>query len=173
VVHVGDTRVYRINHGTGIQKVTSDHTLVEKLLEDGQISEKEANEHPRKNILYMSVGVSKKISPTVIKDIKIEEGDIFLLCSDGLSNMISEEEILDICVSHLPKDAVEKLIKSANNHGGLDNISVQVINIGQNEFLNKTKILTKRELKSKNILLLFIGILFILTIIIITALQFI
>lgn len=173
VVHVGDSRIYKISNEGGIKKITSDHTLVEKLLEDGQISEKEANEHPRKNILYMSVGVSKKIHPTVIKDIKVEEGDIFLLCTDGLSNMVSDRDILDVCLTNLPKDAVEKLIKKANHNGGLDNISVQVINIGQNEFLNKTQALEKNQSKSKNILLLYIGILFILIIIIITALQFI
>ena len=155
IVHVGDSRIYRITNQLEIKKITSDHTFVEKLKEDGQITEKEAEEHPRKNILFMSVGVSKKIYPTVIKDIVVKDGDIFLLCSDGLSNMVTDLEMLEFCTTNFPREAVEELIKLANKNGGTDNISVQVINIGQNEFLNKTETLVKSGIKSKNILLIF------------------
>jgi protein phosphatase len=147
IAHVGDSRIYLIR-GDHMIKLTQDHTLVEKLVENGHITEKEAKKHPRRNILYQSIGIEKEIKPYFRNDIHIKDGDIFVICSDGLSNMIEEEVIeKEVVLLPIPKDAVMRLIKLANQKGGFDNISVQIIRFGEVEALNKTLVLNKRKKK--------------------------
>jgi PPM family protein phosphatase len=138
IVHVGDSRIYLIRDDEMTQ-LTTDHTFVGKMVEEGRITEDEARDHPQKNILYMSLGARKAFEPEVKTQIELREGDIFIMCSDGLNNMVSDGTIKEYVLSYSVKDAVEQLIKLANDNGGTDNITLQVINIEKNRKPEKTE----------------------------------
>lgn len=126
VVNVGDSRLYHI-HGDSIRQVTFDHSLVEELVRSGELSPGEARRHPRKNIITRAVGVEEELLPDFF-EIEVEPGDRILLCSDGLSNMIEDEELKDIVSSERDIDEmVRYLIDKANYYGGYDNIAAVVI----------------------------------------------
>ena len=122
--HVGDSRIYRIRKGV-MRKLTKDHSYVQQLIEDGKITREEANIHPKKNMLTKALGCTAYVEPDV-RVRNFELGDIFVICSDGLTNMVSEEKIFDI-VTLGPQTAVDELIKQANQAGGYDNITVVII----------------------------------------------
>ncbi len=126
IAHVGDSRCYILNE-SGFQQLTEDHTLVNELVRTGQISKEDAEHHPRKNVIMRALGTEQNISID-IKTITFEEGDNLLLCSDGLSNKVSESEIADILKN---KDDLERkantLISIANERGGEDNISLAIV----------------------------------------------
>jgi protein phosphatase len=130
IVHVGDSRIYLIR-GNKIKKITTDHTFVEKMLLEGRINEQEARDHPQKNILYQSLGAREIFSPEIIRDTEIKRGDIITMCSDGLNNMVDDQEIKKYAQQHDPEDAVNELIRRANEKGGNDNITVQIIQTGK------------------------------------------
>jgi protein phosphatase len=163
IVHVGDSRIYLIRDDT-IQRLTKDHTFVEKMVEEGRISEDEARDHPQKNILYMSLGARESFVPEIIDDLIIQEGDIYFLCSDGLNSMVSDHLIKEYSLSYYPEEAADKLIKMANDNGGTDNITIQIIRIGQLENLHKTEPIpvVKRKVNVLPIFLLFLGILLVI-----------
>ena len=122
--HIGDSRIYRIRKNI-IRRITTDHSYVETLVKDGTITREEAFYHPKKNMLIKALGCMDKIEP----DITVKgflEGDILLMCSDGLTNMLQEEEIYSI-VKENGNEACDKLIQRANELGGYDNISVIII----------------------------------------------
>lgn len=121
--HIGDSRIYRIRKNI-IRRMTTDHSYVETLIKDGTITREEAFYHPKKNMLMKALGCTENIEPDVIMKGFIEE-DIILMCSDGLTNMLQEEEIYNIIMQN--EDATELLIKKANEYGGYDNISVIII----------------------------------------------
>ncbi len=123
IAHVGDSRVYMLKEGKFL-KLTKDHSLVEKLLMNGSISPEEAKNHPKKNILYESVGVLGEVHPQLVGPIHLEGDETFLLCSDGLTFHLSDEEIKEIVQENPPAEAVKKLIRIANERGGKDNITV-------------------------------------------------
>ncbi len=126
IAHVGDSRVYMIKEGR-ILKLTKDHSLVEKLLMEGSISAREAKNHPKKNILYESVGVLGEIHPQLVGPLDIEGNEIFVLCSDGLNLHLSDEEIKEIAEKGEAEDAVKTMIKTANERGGKDNITAIIV----------------------------------------------
>jgi PPM family protein phosphatase len=138
IAHVGDSRIYLIRKSK-IKKITTDHSFVEKLVEEGRISSEEAREHPQKNVLYMSLGARESFSPEILNDIILEDGDALVMCSDGLSNMVTDENLMEIVIDNYPEEAAEGLVKLANAHGGADNITLQIIRIGSLEILEKTK----------------------------------
>ncbi len=129
IVHIGDSRIYIIRNNK-MQKLTKDHTFVEKMLEEGKISKSDARNHPQKNILYMSLGVREYLTPQIIENLQFEDGDILLLCSDGLTNMIEDKTIKEIIYSTDIDSAVNLLIDLANRNGGTDNITLEVIQFG-------------------------------------------
>lgn len=122
--HVGDSRIYRIR-GELIRKLTKDHSYVQKLVDDGKITRKEAINHPKKNMLLKALGCTKKAEPDIMAR-NFEKGDILLMCSDGLTNMVSEMQIFEL-VKENAQIAPEKLIELANNAGGYDNITAITI----------------------------------------------
>ena len=126
IAHVGDSRVYMVKKGKML-KLTKDHSLVEKLLMEGSISAKEARNHPKKNILYESVGVLGEIHPQLVGPLDIEGDEIFILCSDGLNLHLNDEEIREIAEKMGPEDAVRRMIEIANKRGGKDNVTAIVI----------------------------------------------
>ncbi|MDR0978721.1 MAG: Stp1/IreP family PP2C-type Ser/Thr phosphatase [Lachnospiraceae bacterium] len=122
--HIGDSRVYRIRNNI-FRKLTTDHSYVEKLVKDGKISKEEALYHPKRNMLMRALGCTPYVEPDML--IKgFQKNDIILMCSDGLTNMVSEKEIHDIIKLEI-KTADKFLVDAANNTGGLDNITVIII----------------------------------------------
>lgn len=125
VANVGDSRLYVVNRG--IRQITRDHSLVEEMVRRGGIGREEAKNHPDKNIITRAVGASDTVEPDFFT-VELEEGDIVLMCSDGLTNMLEDEEIRMIMSG--ARDLVEKaqgLVEAANENGGRDNISVILI----------------------------------------------
>ncbi len=138
IVHVGDSRIYLIRKNK-IKKITTDHSFVEKLVEEGRISPEEARDHPQKNVLYMSLGARENLTPEILSAMALEDGDALIMCSDGLSNMVADEEIIKAVMDYYPEDAANALVKLANVNGGADNITLQIVRIGSLETLEKTK----------------------------------
>ncbi len=130
VVNVGDSRLYKIDD-SGIRQVTLDHSMVEELVRSGDLTPQEARRHPRKNVITRAVGVGDTVLPDFF-EIELAEGEQVLLCSDGLSNMIQDEELYSIVASDRSlDDRVKYLIDRANYYGGYDNIAaVLVVNEG-------------------------------------------
>jgi PPM family protein phosphatase len=126
IAHVGDSRSYILNP-SGFQQLTEDHTLVNELVRTGQISEEDAEHHPRKNVILRALGTEIDVKID-IKTIMFEEDDYLLLCSDGLSNKVSNEEMSSVLQTD---DSLEQkaltLIKMANENGGEDNITLVIL----------------------------------------------
>ena len=122
--HIGDSRIYRIRKNI-IRRITTDHSYVETLEKDGTITREEAFYHPRKNMLMKALGCGENIEPDITAK-GFLPGDIILMCSDGLTNMIQEEEIYKIINNNL-EDACDKLVEKANALGGYDNISIIIV----------------------------------------------
>ncbi|MCP4424919.1 MAG: Stp1/IreP family PP2C-type Ser/Thr phosphatase, partial [Chloroflexi bacterium] len=123
--NVGDSRGYHWRNGR-IRQVTKDQSLVAKLLEEGAITEEEAENHPRRNVILYSLG-SEKEPKIDIFELTAEPGDILILCSDGLTRHVYDEEIEAILAEQEPSSATQTLIDLANMRGGEDNISVAVL----------------------------------------------
>lgn len=122
--HIGDSRVYRIRKEL-MRIITKDHSYVQTLIEDGKITKEEAFHHPKKNMLTKALGCTEKVEPDVYIETFIKD-DIILMCSDGLTNMIKEEDIYNI-IKQDKENATENLVKQANDNGGYDNITVVII----------------------------------------------
>ena len=123
--HIGDSRIYRIRKNI-IRRITTDHSYVETLVKDGTITREEAFYHPKKNMLIKALGCTDYIEPDITVKGFLED-DIILMCSDGLTNMLQEEEIYNIIKENV-ENACDNLIQKANELGGYDNISVIIIN---------------------------------------------
>ena len=122
VANVGDSRLYLIDEE--IEQITRDHSLVEEMIRVGELQRKDAKSHPDRNIITRAIGVRVPVKIDFF-DVKLEKGDKILLCSDGLTNMVEDEDILRIVRrSGSLKEAAQRLIAEANKNGGKDNISV-------------------------------------------------
>ena len=129
--NVGDSRLYLLNKE--IRQLSRDHSLVEEMVRLGGIKEEEARNHPDKNIITRAMGVKDEVEPDFY-EFNLRKGDIILMCSDGLSNMVEDEEMFAIVKGS--RDIVEagqKLIERANENGGKDNISVVLAQPFSNE----------------------------------------
>nr|MCR5632683.1 protein phosphatase 2C domain-containing protein [Eubacterium sp.] len=127
VANIGDSRLYIINDD--IKQITMDHSLVEELIRSGQLERNKGRNHPEKNIITRAMGSRDEAMPDFF-ELTVEEGDHILLCSDGLSNMVEDDEIKDIVQDNAVLDqAVSTLISRANYYGGNDNISVIIVSI--------------------------------------------
>ena len=122
--HVGDSRVYRIRNEV-IRKLTKDHSYVQQLIEDKKITREEAKTHPKKNMITRALGCTPYVEPD-LRARNFEKGDIFILCSDGLTNMVEEKQIYEIIKEDI-HNAAERLVDEANQAGGYDNITVIII----------------------------------------------
>lgn len=123
--HVGDSRAYLISGGR-ISQLTRDHSMVQEMVDLGQITQDEARNHPRKNIITRALGVDSRISIDYTES-ETAEGDIVLLCSDGLSNYLDDSELLGLSQSAPADRLCELYIEKANENGGGDNITALVI----------------------------------------------
>ncbi|MBO7208852.1 MAG: Stp1/IreP family PP2C-type Ser/Thr phosphatase [Clostridia bacterium] len=124
IAHVGDSRAYYIN-GENILQLTKDHSVIQKLLDSGTITKLQAENHPQKNLITRAVGTDKYVEIDINRII-CTKGDYILLCSDGLSNYVSEQQMFDIIMDN-PETAVDKLIDRANSSGGIDNITAVLL----------------------------------------------
>lgn len=125
IAHVGDSRVYKINND-GITQLTKDHSLAQEMLDSGQITKEEFENYPKKNIITRALGVDESVEID-FDFTTVNEGECLLLCSDGLSGLLSEDEIFEIYKSTDFELLCDEYIKAANNKGGYDNITVVVM----------------------------------------------
>ena len=125
VVHVGDSRAYLIEDGK-VTRITTDHSVVQQLVEIGQITEQEARVHPEKNMITRAVGVKENVSPDVTS-LKLHKNSAILLCSDGLTNFVEDHEFLEIIENLSQDEAAERMISLALQRGGSDNITAVII----------------------------------------------
>ena len=124
IAHVGDSRLYRIR-GNDFKQITKDHSLVQELIDRGLFSPEEAENNAPKNLVTRALGIGAKVEIDIIED-KLASGDIYLLCSDGLTDMVKDEEI-HLTLSKYSANlahAANELVEIAKKHGGKDNISV-------------------------------------------------
>lgn len=123
--NIGDSRLYIINHT--IQRITKDHSLIEEMIHTGYITREQAKEHPDRHIITRAVGIENNVKADIF-EIPLKNDDIVLMCSDGLTSMLDDQEIKNIIVNNKELEkSVNQLINMANEKGGNDNISVIVI----------------------------------------------
>ena len=131
IVNVGDSRAYHLfvsGEDECIRQVTKDHSHVQELVDRGEITEDEARVHPKRNKITRAIGAERDIT-TDYFELDMNEGDMLLLCSDGLSSYGDDLDILDICFDEKPEQRAQALIDYANNNGGHDNVSVALITV--------------------------------------------
>jgi protein phosphatase len=128
VSHVGDSRIYKLSEGN-LTQLTDDHSFVAELIKNGSITEEEAKIHPQRNVLTRALGTPGKLEFEV-NSFPVITGDKFLLCSDGLTGMVTENIMKEILESkEESQKIVDKLVQKANDNGGTDNITVIVIEV--------------------------------------------
>jgi protein phosphatase len=127
--HVGDSRAYLIRDGR-MEQVTEDHSLVNELMKSGKLSPEEAEAHPQRSVITRALGTDPDVDADTFT-IEARPGDLFLLCSDGLTDMVDEQAILDVVERHRGDidSALRALVKAANRSGGEDNITVVAFEI--------------------------------------------
>ncbi len=127
--NIGDSRLYKV--GRTIEQITRDHSLVEEMVRMGEISKEEARNHPEKNIITKAIGVSGAVEPDYFNT-SLEPGECLLLCSDGLSNMIEDSQILEIVGRRRDlRTCAQELVDTANRNGGRDNIAVVLVELDE------------------------------------------
>jgi len=159
--HVGDSRIYLIRDGMILQ-LTRDHSVVMEKVREGVLTEEEARVHADRNLISRAIGVAPSVqvdgSPLPIPTY---EGDVFVLCSDGLSTLVSAEEIRDIVTNQHPQDACQTLVELAKTRGGYDNITVQIVKLADELRQTKEDVSPFEPTKSKQkrLLLVLLGVL--------------
>jgi serine/threonine protein phosphatase PrpC len=129
--HVGDSRAYLIRDAR-MEQLTEDHSLVNELLKTGKLSQEEAEAHPQRSVITRALGTDPDVDVDTFS-VAVQTGDLFLLCSDGLTDMVSETSILDVVEQHRDdiNRALKALVKEANRGGGQDNITVVAFEIAE------------------------------------------
>lgn len=125
--HVGDSRIYLVRSGE-IQQLTDDHSLVASMVREGLLTSKEAENHPRRNVLQRSMGVGEQVEIDVRGPIEVQEGDTFIICSDGLHGVVKEPEMLEIAKLPISK-AADEFVKLVIERGAPDNVTVIVARV--------------------------------------------
>lgn len=125
ISNVGDSRIYIVSD-SGITQVTTDHSVVQIMLDRGEISPEEAKDHPKKNVITRALGVDPDVRIDYSQE-QLNENDIVLLCTDGLTNYVDDETILEICRTEDKYKIADKLVELANENGGGDNVTVVTV----------------------------------------------
>jgi protein phosphatase len=125
--NVGDSRGYHITNG-GISQITKDHSAVQELVDSGHLTERQAKIHPNKNIITRAIGIEDEVEFDLF-EVPVSQGDIIILCSDGLTNHVDENEIQFEASGGDFNDLAKRLIELANSRGGTDNVTVVAIQI--------------------------------------------
>jgi serine/threonine protein phosphatase PrpC len=124
--HVGDSRVYLVSNGV-LKQLTTDHSYIEELIRNGSLTREEAQNHPKKNVITRALGCEENVEVDTYS-VDVNDEDIFIFCTDGLTNMLSEKEILSIINNNdNPQDSCSELVRAANEKGGEDNITVIIV----------------------------------------------
>lgn len=131
IVHAGDSRAYLL-HGGSIRQITRDHSMVQQMVDSGQLTREQAANHPQKNLITRALGVSASIVPEYNR-FEVEEGDVVLLCSDGLTNMVPDEVIARVMLENDFFVVPELLLDRALQAGGQDNITVLLMGVENTE----------------------------------------
>jgi len=126
IAHAGDSRAYLVRDGE-LRQLTEDHSVVGEMVRKGMLSRKDANKHPQRNIITKAVGLRGQLDIDVDESIPVETGDRILLCTDGLFSMLDEDEILEIAAKGTLQKACETLVRRAKDEGGIDNITVMIV----------------------------------------------
>jgi len=127
--HVGDSRLYLIRDGS-ISRVTQDHSLVGRMVREGLLTPEEAAVHPDRNVLTAALGMESAVPIEVSEEpMPLATGDTLLICTDGLHGLVSDEEMGSIACSHTPTQACRELVRIANERGGFDNITVEILKL--------------------------------------------
>lgn len=135
LAHVGDSRAY-LFRGGALRLLTEDHTLVHRMVVEGEITETEAENHPHRSILTRALGVEGDVQVDETT-IEVRNGDRLLLCTDGLTGMISDDQIMSVLQEvRDPQEAVDRLVRAANRAGGIDNITALVIDFAEDGSLD-------------------------------------
>jgi serine/threonine protein phosphatase PrpC len=127
VANVGDSRAYLIEDGF-IRQITQDHSWVAEQVRRGELSQAEAEQHPMRNLVTRSLGVAAQAQVDVFRE-ALHAGDTVLLCSDGLSGVVTAPEMLEVATKNVPEVAVRRLVDLANERGGPDNITVVIMRL--------------------------------------------
>ena len=125
IAHAGDSRAYIVS-GETIQQITTDHSLVQNMVDRGEITAEQAQHHPKKNLITRAVGVEKRIDID-FSEIDLNDNETLILCTDGLSNFVTNNEMIDDIKDGQYYAFAERLVKRANKNGGGDNITVVAI----------------------------------------------
>lgn len=125
VAHAGDSRAYILSNGK-LSQITKDHSLVQEMVDRGSITEEQAKDDPRKNYITRALGVDEEIRIDFCEHY-IDDGDVLLICTDGLTNYVEDDEICEITSSGNFYEFAEKLVNKANTNGGGDNITVVTV----------------------------------------------
>jgi len=123
VAHAGDSRAYLFRKDE-VEQLTVDHSVVGEMMRKGVLTKEEARNHPHRNVITRAMGLRKGVQVDIIESVPFWPGDTLLICSDGLTSMVSEEEITKIVAAMPPKEAAQALIDKAKDEGGSDNITV-------------------------------------------------
>ena len=130
--HIGDSRLY-LSRGTGLSRLTRDHSYVGRLVETGIVRSEDAESHPQRHILTAALGSGREITPDIPEQpIALLEGDQLILCSDGLLSVVGEQEISRAVQAHAPAEACRSLIRRALELGGPDNVTVIILRVSAN-----------------------------------------
>ena len=135
--HVGDSRAYRIRNGE-LEQITDDHSLVGDLMRSGRLTPEEADAHPQRSVITRALGTDREVDVDTLA-IEAEPGDLFLLCSDGLTTMVADDDILGIlAAAPTLDDAARALVRAANTEGGEDNVTVVLFRVEGDEHVEET-----------------------------------
>jgi PPM family protein phosphatase len=135
--HVGDSRAYRIRDGE-LEQLTEDHSLVADLMRSGRLTPEEAEAHPQRSVITRALGTDPHVDVDTMA-VEAEPGDVFLLCSDGLTTMVGDEDILGIlAAAPTLGDAAKELVRAANTGGGEDNVTVVLFRVEADEAVEET-----------------------------------
>ena len=129
IAHVGDSRIY-LQRGQELNQITEDHSPVYRLYMKGLLTKEQMQRHPQKNLVERSLGVLESVKADYFP-LSLDGGDLILICSDGLTDYVTDDDIHAILSGHSPEDAVDELIGAANGKGGPDNITLVLIRIMQ------------------------------------------
>jgi serine/threonine protein phosphatase PrpC len=127
VANVGDSRAYLI-HDQTIQQITQDHSLVAEMVSEGALTREQAERHPYRNVILRSIGPMERVKVDVFSYV-VAPNHVFVLCSDGLTRRVTDQEITHVASAYAPDEATRRLVALANERGGEDNISVSITRI--------------------------------------------
>lgn len=125
--HIGDSRAYLMRNGK-IEQISQDHSLVGEMVREGVLTEEQALAHPYRNVITQAVGTAETLNPH-LETINKKAADKFILCSDGLYEYVSKDEMCELLMRYSPEDAAEKMIEKALTGGGKDNVTVLIAEV--------------------------------------------